>query len=217
MQVIIMGCGRLGEAVARLLHSEGHAVTVVDRDAEALVRLGPDFANRTVCGYGYDRATLVQAGIESAEAFVATSSSDNANVLTARIARTIFRVPRVLARVYDTRNADIYNRLGLQTICPTAWGAGRALQLLAHADVDTLHSFGQGEVELVRADVPRALEGQSVSQLQVAGEITVASITRDNQAFVPVSGTLLRAGDVLHLSVLSAALERLVALLALKE
>ena len=217
MQVIIMGCGRLGEAVARLLHSEGHAVTVVDRDAEALVRLGPDFANRTVCGYGYDRATLVQAGIESAEAFVATSSSDNANVLTARIARNIFRVPRVLARVYDTRNADIYNRLGLQTICPTAWGAGRALQQLAHADVDTLHRFGQGEVELVRADVPRALEGQSVSQLQVAGEITVASITRDNQAFVPVSGTLLRAGDVLHLSVLSAALERLVALLALKE
>ena len=217
MQVIIMGCGRLGEAVARLLHSEGHAVTVVDRDAEALVRLGPDFANRTVCGYGYDRATLVQAGLESAEACVATSSSDNANVLTARIARNIFRVPRVLARVYDTRNADIYNRLGLQTICPTAWGAGRALQLLAHADVDTLHSFGQGEVELVRADVPRALEGQSVSQLQVAGEITVASITRDNQAFVPVSGTLLRAGDVLHLSVLSAALERLVALLALKE
>lgn len=217
MQVIIMGCGRLGEAVARLLHSEGHAVTIVDRDAEALARLGPAFAQRTVCGYGYDHATLLQAGIETAEAFIATSSSDNANVLTARIARNIFRVPRVLARVYDSRNADIYNRLGLQTICPTTWGAARALQLLAHAAVDSQQSFGQGEVELVRAEVPRALDGQSVSQLQVAGEITVASITRDNQAFVPVSGTLLRAGDIVHVSVLAAALDRLVALLALKE
>lgn len=217
MQVIIMGCGRLGEAVARLLHSEGHAVTIVDRDAEALARLGPTFADRTVCGYGYDRATLLQAGIESTESFIATSSSDNANVLTARIARNIFRVPRVLARVYDSRNADIYNKLGLQTICPTSWGAARALQLLAHSDVDSHQSFGQGEVELVRAEVPRALDGQPVSQLQVAGEITVASITRDNQAFVPVSGTLLRAGDILHVSVLAVALERLVALLALKE
>ncbi len=217
MQVIIMGCGRLGEAVARLLHSEGHAITIVDRDAEALARLGPAFSQRTVCGYGYDHATLLRAGIETAEAFIATSSSDNANVLTARIARNIFRVPRVLARVYDSRNADIYNRLGLQTICPTTWGAARALQLLAHAAVDSQQSFGQGEVELVRAEVPRALDGQPVSQLQVAGEITVASITRDNQAFVPVSGTLLRAGDIVHVSVLAAALDRLVALLALKE
>jgi trk system potassium uptake protein TrkA len=98
MRVIIMGCGRVGEQVARLMVDEGHDVVVIDYDANALARLGPNFKGRTVRGVGFDRDVLVKAGIEQADAFAAASASDNANIIAARIARNIFRVPRVVAR-----------------------------------------------------------------------------------------------------------------------
>lgn len=95
MNVIIMGCGRVGEAVSRLLADEGHNVAVIDYDVKALERLGPDFKGRRVKGVGFNRNVLLEAGIEQAEAFAATSSSDNANIVAARLARNVFHVPRV--------------------------------------------------------------------------------------------------------------------------
>ena len=124
MKVIIMGCGRVGEQVSRLMVDEGHEVVVIDNDPAALARLGPNFKGRTVRGVGCDREVLLQAGIEHADAFPATSSSDNANIVAARIARQIFRVPRVVARLYDPRRAQIYRSLGLLTLSPPPWGAG---------------------------------------------------------------------------------------------
>jgi len=215
MKVIVMGCGRVGEQVSRLLADEGHTVVVVDYDATALARLGPQFKGQTVCGIGFDRNVLLQAGIEQADGFVATSSSDNANVIAARIARQFFRVPKVVARLYDPRRAEIYRRLGLVTISSTTWGAERIRELLAHGELDAVVTFGSGEVTLVAIEAPLALVGRRVRDVSVPTEISVVAITRDGQATIPTQGAEFCAGDLIHFAVLASAMERLEALLGI--
>jgi trk system potassium uptake protein TrkA len=191
-------------------------VTIIDHDANSEGRLGPNFKGRIIKGLGFDRNILMQAGIEQAEAFVSASQSDNANIVAARIARNIFHVPRVVARLYDPRRAEIYQRLGLTTISSTNWGAERIFQVLTHMDIDVWNTFGSGEVALVHVDLPPQLAGRNVMQLNVPGEIMVVSITRDDHAFVPSSGTEFHEGDLVHLVVLSSAMDRLEDLLGME-
>jgi trk system potassium uptake protein TrkA len=199
-----------------LLVQHGHEVTIIDHDADADGRLGPDFKGRIIRGPGFDHNVLIQAGIEEAEAFVAASHSDNANIVAARIARNFFHVPRVVARLFDPIRAEIYHRLGLTTISPNNWGAERILQELTHNELDVWQTFGHGEVSLIRLEAIPQLFGRKVIQLQISGEIMVASIIRNEQAFIPVSGTIILEGDILDLVVLSTAKERLEALLGLE-
>jgi len=217
MRVIIMGCGRVGEQVARLMADEGHDVVVIDKDAAALARLGPHFKGRTVKGIGFDRHVLLEAGIEQADAFAATSSSDNVNIIAARIARNIFHVPKVVARLYDPRRAEIYRRLGLITISSTTWGAGRIYELLTHAELDTVLSFGHGEVSLIAVEAPPRLVGRQVRDITVPGEISVVAINREGRARIPLLGTEFRTGDMIYLAVLSSAMDRVEMLLGLGE
>jgi trk system potassium uptake protein TrkA len=209
MKVVVMGCGRVGLQVSQMLSNQGHEVTVIDHDANAIARLGPDFRGRVVRGIGFDRDVLAEANVETAEAFVAASSSDNANIIAARIARNIFHVPRVVARLYDPLRAEIYQRLGLTTISTTTWGAERICEVVTHADLDIVYTFGRGEVSLVVLEVPPQLAGRTVNHLSVPGEITVVSITRDGQALMPLLGSELQEGDRIYLAVLPSAMERL--------
>lgn len=215
MRIIIMGCGRVGEQAGRLLAGEGHAVAIIDYNAAALARLGPEFKGRKVLGVGFDRNVLLKAGIEQADGFAATSSSDNANIVAARIARNIFHVPRVVARLYDPRRAEIYRRLGLVTISSTTWGAERIRELLTHAGLDPVWSFGSGEVSLLSIEAPPRLVGRRVKDVTVPSEISVVVITRDGEAILPASGTEFRAGDLIYLAVLASAMDRAEALLGL--
>ena len=144
MKVIVMGCGRIGSQVSMLMSKAGHDVVVIDHDANASNRLAPNFKGRLVKGLGFDKNILTEAGIQQADAFVAASSSDNANIVAARIARNIFHVPRVVTRLYDPMRAEIYERLGLTTISSTTWGAERIYQVLTHTDLDVLSTFGRG-------------------------------------------------------------------------
>jgi trk system potassium uptake protein TrkA len=217
MRVIIMGCGRVGEQLARLMSEEGHEVTVIDYDASALARLGPDFKGRRIKGIGFDSDVLLSAGIEEADGFAAMSSSDDVNVVAARIARHLFHVPRVVARLYEPERAEVYRRLGLVTISSTTWGAERTRELLTHAELDAVRSFGAGEVQLLEVEVPPRLVGHSVRDLSVPGEVSVITITRDGKALLPMLGTAFRAGDVIHLAVLSGAMDRVERLLGIGE
>jgi trk system potassium uptake protein TrkA len=217
MKIIIMGCGRVGEQVARLMADEGHAVIVIDVDPRALDRLGADFKGKRVAGVGFDREVLVHAGIEDADAFAATSASDNANVIAARIARNVFHVPRVVARLYDPRRAEIYQRLGLLTISSTNWGAERIRELLTHSDLDPLMTFGNGEVCLLSIDTPLHWLGHMVKEIIIPGEIQILAITRQGHALIPVSGSDFRPGDIVHLAVLASSLERFKELMGLGE
>ena len=209
MKVIIMGCGRVGEQVARLMVEDGHTVTVIDYDAAALDRLGADFKGRRVLGVGFDREVLLDAGIEDADAFAATSSSDNANIVAARIARHIFHVPRVVARLYEPSRAEVYQRLGLVTISSTTWGAQRIQELLTHRELDPVLTFGGGEAVVISIDTPPSWIGRAARHINVPGEILVTAITRQDRALLPLSGTELQAGDVVHLTVRADALDRI--------
>ena len=168
-------------------------------------------------GVGFDREVLLRAGIEAADGFAATSSSDNVNAVAARIARTLFHVPRVVARLFDPERAEVYKRLGLATISSTTWGAERIRELLTHADLDAVRSFGAGEVQLLEIEVPSALVGRSVRDLSVPGEVSVIAVTRDGRALLPMMGTSFRVGDIVHLAVLSDAMARVETLLGLGE
>jgi trk system potassium uptake protein TrkA len=216
MKVIVMGCGRVGGQVSLLLSNQGHDVTVIDHDSNAVSRLGPDFKGKVIRGIGFDHSVLMEANVETAEAFVAASSSDNANIIAARIARNIFHVPRVVARLYDPLRAEIYQRLGLITISTTNWGAERICEVVTHNDLDVAYTFGRGEVSMVVIEASLQLAGRTVNHLTVPGEIVVVSITREGQAFMPVLGSEFREGDRIHLAVLQTAMERLEQLVGLE-
>lgn len=217
MKVIIMGCGRVGEQLARLMVNEGHDVIIIDPDPVSLERLGPDFKGRKVRGIGFDRNVLLDAGISDADAFAAASPSDNANIVAARIARNVFGVPRVVARLYDPRRAEIYRRLGLITISSSTWGAERIRELLIHSDLDPVLTYGSGEVSLVSFETPPQLVGRMVRNITVIGEINVIAITRQGRAFIAISGTEFRSGDIIHLAVLASAMDRFKTLIGIGE
>ena len=122
-------------------------------------------------------------------------------------------MPRVVALLYDVRQAEIYKRLGIQTISPTVWGVNRIADLLLYSPLETVFTLGSGEAELVVAEVPLLLVGKTVRDLSVAGEIHIVSITRDNKTFLPTLGTIFREKDLLHLAVLASSTNRLKELL----
>ncbi len=216
MKVIIMGCGRVGSQVSHLLVRHGHEVIVIDHDANALAKLGTDFKGRVVRGIGFDRNILIEAGVETAEGFVSASSSDNANIVAARIARNIFRVPRVVARLYDPVRAEVYQRLGLTTISSTAWGAERIVEVVTHNDLDVLNVFSDGGTTMIRVESPARLNGHRVAQLNIPGEVSVTAITRSDRTFIPVSGTEFQDGDILYLAVIPSAMNRLEEMLGIE-
>lgn len=216
MKVIVMGCGRIGSQVSELLSMNGHEVTIIDHDDNSEGRLNANFKGKIIKGLGFDRQILTMAGISEAEAFVAASQSDNANIVAARIARNIFHIPRVVARLYDPRRAEIYQRLGLTTISSTNWGAERIFQVLTHSDIDVWNTFGSGEVALVHVELPHQLAGRNVIHLNVPGEIMIVTITRNDHAFVPTTGTEFKEGDLVHLIVISSAMNRLAELLGME-
>jgi trk system potassium uptake protein TrkA len=217
MNLIIMGCGRVGEQLAWLMIQEGHHVAIIDQDINALNRLGNDFKGRKVRGIGFDRDVLIEAGIHEADAFAATSSSDNANIVAARIARNVFGVPRVVTRLYDPRRAEIYKRLGLVTISSTIWGAERIRELLTHSELDPTLSFGNGEVSLLALETPVQLVGRMVRNITVPGEVNVVTIVRDGRAFIPLGGTEFRSMDMIYFIILSASMERFKTMIGLGE
>jgi len=213
MKIIVVGCGRLGAGLAQTLSQRTHQVTVVDIHPDAFERLGTSFKGRTILGSGFDRDVFMQVGVERADGLAAVTNSDETNVVTAQVARQIFHVPRVVARLYDVRQAEIYKRLGIQTIAPTGWGINRIADLLLYSPLENVFSLGSGEVELVVAEVPRLLVGKTVRDLMLVGEIHVVSITRGNKTFLPTMGTIFREEDLIHLAVLTTSTNRLKELL----
>jgi trk system potassium uptake protein TrkA len=215
MKVIIIGCGRVGVSLARRMSERGDRVTVIDSDPAAFERLGPAFKGKTILGVGFDRDVLIQAGIERTDALAATTESDEANVTAARLARQVFKVPRVAARVYDPRKAEIYRRLDIQTISPVAISTDRLADLLGYSPMSSTIDLGTGEVEIVKIDIPHHFIGRSIAELISVGEFQLVALTREGQTFLPVPGTIFREGDFAHLAVQSTSMERLESLLGL--
>jgi trk system potassium uptake protein len=130
VRVVVMGCGRVGSSLSDGLSRLGHNVAVIDRDSTAFNRLSPEFGGERVLGQGFDRDVLLRAGVEGADAFAAVSSGDNSNIISARLARETFGVKHVVARIYDAKRAEVYERLGIPTIATVPWTTDRLLNLI---------------------------------------------------------------------------------------
>ena len=185
-----------GSTLAHSLEARGHSVAVIDQNADAFRRLGPDFAGITVTGVGFDRDVLRQAGIERADAFAAVSSGDNSNIISARLARETFGVSRVVARIYDQRRAEVYERLGIPTVATVRWTADRMLR----------HLVPEGNVEVFRdptstvsiVEVPRAPgldRPAAATSLEEATGARVAYLMRFGIGTLPTASTVLQDGD----------------------
>ena len=208
MKVIIVGCGRVGAHTAATLAREGHDVAVVDRSEDAFRLLPAAFEGRTLRGVAFERTVLEEAGIAEADALVAVTSGDNTNIVVARIAKDVYRVPDVVARIYDPRRADIYRRYGIQTFAPTAWSAGKIVEFIVSPNLEREESFGNGEVQMLAAWVPEHLVGKPINDLRVPGEIRVALIVRMGRGLIPVSGTCFEVDDQVHVVVHQSAVEK---------
>jgi trk system potassium uptake protein TrkA len=212
MNIIIIGCGRMGSGLAHLLSLRVHALTVVDKEEGAFAALGPAFKGRTLVGVGFDRAVLLAAGVERADGVAAVTNSDEVNIVAARIARTMFRVPSVVARVVDPQKAEIYQRLGVQTISTTVWGINRIANLLSNNELDVICDLSSS-AQMVQMALPAQLAGRTVQNLTIPGEVHVVAIKRSGQTFLPTGSASLQAGDLLYLAVQAASADRLTALL----
>ena len=216
MKVIIVGCGKLGSGLAKALVRKGSRVTVIDRDPEAFDLLGENFQGEMIVGTGYDREVLDRANISRADAIIACSKSDEANALIGKLARDVYRVPRVISRLYDPRRAELYRSLGIQTLSTTTWGVQRAMEMLSYEKLDSVLTIGDSQVEIIRTETPALLVGRAVSELTVYGEIHVVAISRNNKPFLPSQGTVLHQDDVIYIAVLASSANRLKTLLGLK-
>jgi trk system potassium uptake protein TrkA len=218
MHVVIGGYGRVGRFLARMLEFEGHTVSVIDQDPLVFeCSEDEDILGQKFIGPVFDRDVLEDAGIRDADCFTAVTSGDNSNIVAARTAKEYFRVPRVIARIYDPRRAEIYRGLGISTIASVSWTSTRLLDMITHPDLHSEYQYGNAEVEMMEVELPAWLDGHSAAELDVPGEVALSAVIRAGQALLPASGFALRKGDVLFVNVLRESAEKLERLLGLKE
>ncbi len=210
MHVVIMGCGRVGSTLAHSLESHGHSVAVIDQSAEAFRRLGAEFRGRRVQGVGFDRDTLVEAGIEHAEAFAAVSSGDNSNIISARLARENYGVENVVARIYDPRRAEVYQRLGIPTVATVRWTADQMLRRLIPEGAHSEWTDLSGKVTIAEVAYHPKWIGARVSRLAGAAQTRVAFLTRYGEGLIPEEDTVVQEGDLVHVISPRSDLDRIV-------
>jgi trk system potassium uptake protein TrkA len=211
VHIVIMGCGRVGSTIAHILEDQGNTVAVIDQDAEAFRKLRPGFKGSKITGMGFDRDVLIEAGIERADAFAAVSSGDNSNVIAARVARESFSVHNVVARIYDPRRAEVYQRLGIPTVATVRWTADQMLRRLLPEGSEPLWRDPTGHVVLAEVAISDAWLGEKVQSLEETAGTRLAYISRLGEALLPVPGTVLQEGDVLHVMAQENDLERITA------
>lgn len=216
MNIVIVGGGRMGSGLLRQLLQEGHKVTLIDTNENVISKLQKDYDFTAVKGVGFDKDVLEKANINLADAMVSCTNSDETNALIARISKNIYRVPRVIARLFDPDKAKIYSALGIETISTTSWGIHRASELINYSELDPILTIGNNDVELVKVEVPALLVGRTVNQVRMIGEILVVAIYRDSKSFIPTSGTVFQNGDLLYISVLTSSIKRLKTLLGME-
>ncbi|MFM7542143.1 MAG: potassium channel family protein [Actinomycetales bacterium] len=201
MHIVIMGCGRVGSTLARDFQALGHSVAVIDQDREAFRRLGADFNGLTVAGIGFDRDTLIEAGIQRADAFAAVSDGDNSNILAARVARETYGVKNVVARIYDPGRAEIYQRLGIPTVATVLWTTDQIMRRILPSGAKSEWQDASGRVQLVELAIHPGWFGRQVLTIESLTDSRVAFVTRLGEGVIPDEKTVLQEGDLVHMLV----------------
>jgi trk system potassium uptake protein TrkA len=196
MRYLIVGCGRVGSALAKLLDADGHEIIVVDENATAFKRLGQKFKGHVVVGTGIDYDVLKRAGAATADGFIAVTNGDNRNIMAALIAQRMFKIKRIVARIYDPPRGQVYRELGVQTVCPTTVGAKLIRDVLMEAPWNSLQSFDFGKLTSISAIVAQSDAGVAIRDIEVPGRIRIAAVRRASGGVVIASGEmLLEEGD----------------------
>lgn len=208
MYVIIVGCGRVGSELAKLLSNEGHNIVVIDKSRQAFDRLGDTFNGLTMVGSGFNLRLLRQAGIEKADAFCAVTNGDNTNLISAQVAKKIFKVPKVLARVYDPQRAHIYSALGLDIISGTILFAAMLRDKIIESRFSS-YLIETKELGVIEIEVKDNLAGKTIQEINMPGDFLVVAIRRLAGVILPEPHTILKAKDTLMAVVKVASLEKI--------
>lgn len=215
MRVVVMGCGRVGSSLAAGLCRVGHDVAVIDRETAAFNRLSEDFTGERVLGQGFDRDVLLKARITEADAFAAVSSGDNSNIISARLARETFGVNRVVARIYDSKRAEVYERLGIPTIATVPWTTDRLLNMLTRDNETAKWRDPTGTVAVCEVSLHEGWLGRHASELEAATGSRVAFLIRFGAGILPDAKTILQSGDQVYVSAISGRAGEALAIAAL--
>ena len=194
MYIVIVGCGRVGAQLAQLLSSEGHDVVVVDKNSSSFSRLGGGFNGVTLVGNAFTVDVLKQAGIEKADAFCAVTNGDNTNILASQIAKKLFNIPKVIARVYDPQRAEIYKELGLDVLSGTALLASLMRDKVIENSL-TSYLIETNQLGVMEIDVSDKMDSSSISQINVPDEFIVSAIIRNKDVIIPRPETIVLKGD----------------------
>ncbi len=196
MHVVIAGCGRVGSSLAHVLIEDGHDVTVVDRNPRALESLGKSFDGAVVEGTAYDVDVLRMAGLQAEDVLVASTGSDNANLMAVEIARRVFNVERAIARLYDPSRERAYRALGIQYVTATKLITNILREQIIDEEFVYHVAFDDGDVEVVEFVLNKEADGLRVDDIEVRNKLRVAAVRRGPDTFVPSRRFVLQAGDL---------------------
>lgn len=209
MHAVIVGSGRVGAELAESLTQRGFTIAVIDKKEASFEKLHPGFTGKKLIGYGFDRDTLEEAGIREAQVFMAVTNGDNSNIVSARIAKEYYEIPKVVARIYDPRRARIYERLGISTVAIVAWTTDQILARVLPPSESVEWTIGSGEVVMVGTQAPAALVGEPIATLNSPGKFQVAALSRFGETVIPDEKTVIQESDFMHLSVMRTSLDEL--------
>ncbi len=208
MKALVIGCGKFGVRVSEYLAWKNHGVVVVDSNSESFLALSKEFTGRTLCGVGYDKDILEQAGIATVDVVISCTSSDSLNAVVANIAKNVYHIPIVIARMYDPIRARMFEAMGIYTVSITRLGLDNVIEYLEGIKSWRVVRKLGNDVQLVRARVPASLEGTPFSALDVDGKIKLIAVERQGYSFVPKPDDFCEYNDIIHLSVGTDYLEQ---------
>jgi trk system potassium uptake protein TrkA len=195
MYVIILGCGRVGGKLAQIMSTEAHDVVIIDREQSAFRRLGDSFNGLTLCGNGVNQNFLKTAGIEKADVFCALTNGDNRNLVAAQIAKKIFNVPKVFARVYDPQRADMFSSVGVDIISGTMLIASMLRDKIMDAQFSS-YLVETSELGVIRIEVSAELVGKTVREVGVPDQLSIITVIKNGRTTIPGLTTILEKNDM---------------------
>jgi len=208
MYVVIVGCGRVGSELAKILSREDHNVVVIDKDQKSFARLGQTFNGITLTGNGFDVDLLKEAGLEKADAFCAVTNGDNTNIMAAQVAKKIFKIQKVIARIYDPARAHIYHKLGLDVISGTVLLAAMIRDKIIESHF-TSYLIESGDLGVIEINVTEKFVGKTVSELNIPGDFLIAAVLKNKGVVIPGPDTRLDKSDILMGVVKTTSLKKI--------
>ena len=207
MYIVIVGCGSLGAGLAKELSIIGHDVVIVDKNSSSFKSLGTEFNGMTTLGTGIDEDILKKSGIEQADAFIAVTSTDSVNIMSAQVAKHIFGVEKVIARVFNPEKNYVYKELGIDTICPNTVAATHIKNYIIANDLHVVRSMGYGDAVIVEAFVGGSTAGLNIDKLHMKSKFKIFGVSRGEETMIPEDGFILSEGDLIYAIVRIDALE----------